>query len=371
VLEQAADTSNPVDGLVEPDDERARMGQISGGLWIVAALVGIGGTFLPGASHQDLGWVILLGAAVLIYGVGSFTGAIPWQHASLKALAVGMVVTVPVVGVAIYLSGASISYIEPLLVCSLLYAAFFFPARWAWPLTIELIVVAGAPLLYDDEALRHAFLPRYLALATGFLAVTGVMVRVKRRLVEAEVRQREIANRDPLTGVPNRRAFDATLRREIAARTKPSDGHREVESEPLALFVLDLDDFKSINDTHGHQIGDAVLRSTTERVAGVLRANDTLARIGGDEFAVIAPGAHGDGARQLAESIRAAVSAGEPGSQAPTPGASVGWAVFPEDGEDYETLMRSADQRLLDLKHRAGRPKRPDAGGTRRLKSVM
>ena len=61
----------------------------------------------------------------------------------MTALAIGMVVTVPVVGLAIYLTGGSISYVEPLLVCSLLYAALFFPARWAWPLTIELVVVAG------------------------------------------------------------------------------------------------------------------------------------------------------------------------------------------------------------------------------------
>ena len=82
----------------------------------------------------------------------------------------------------------------------------------------------------------------------------------------------------------------------------------------------------------------------------MLRSTDTLARIGGDEFAVIAPGAHGEGARRMAESIRTAVSVREPGSEAPTPSASIGWAVFPEDGEDFETLMRVADERMLRLK---------------------
>ena len=158
---------------VEPYDEHARMGRISGGLWIVGALVGIVGTFLPGASHQDLAWVLGLSAIVLAYGVGSVTGIIPWERASLRALAIGMVVTVPVVGLAIYLTGGSISYIEPLLPCSLLYAALFFPPRWAWPLSIELILAAGAPLLYDDRAVETAYVPRYLALAAGFIAVTG------------------------------------------------------------------------------------------------------------------------------------------------------------------------------------------------------
>ena len=87
-------------------------------------------------------------SGVGVYGLASVTGLIPWERTSLNTLAIGMAATVPVVGLALYLSGGSISYVEPLLVCSLLYAAFFFPARWAWPLSIELVLIAGA----DDEA---------------------------------------------------------------------------------------------------------------------------------------------------------------------------------------------------------------------------
>ena len=336
--------------LGEAPDERARMGRISGALWIVGALVGIVGTFLPGASHQDLAWVLGLSALVLAYGIGSVTGLIPWDRASMKALALGTVFTIPVVGLAIYLSGGSISYIEPVLVCSLLYAALFFPSRWAWPLAVELVAVAGAPLLYEDGAVDTAFPSRYLALAAGFLAVTAVMVNLKRRLVDAEARQREIANHDPLTGIANRRAFDVALRRELAARMDPRAGRRGVDREPFALLVLDLDDFKAINDDYGHQVGDAVLRKTAERARTVLRSTDLLARIGGDEFAVIAPGAHGDAADRLAEEIRNAVSLHDPESRPPKPCASVGLAVFPEDGDTFETLMRAADQRLLRVK---------------------
>ena len=134
---------------------------------------------------------------------------IAWQRASMNALAFGMVVTIPVIGLALFLTGGSLSYIEPFLVCSLLYAAFFFPSPWAWPLAIELILVAGTPLLYDPNATANAFVPRYLALAVSFLAATWVMVGLKKRLVDAEARQRDFANRDPLTGVGNRRVFDA------------------------------------------------------------------------------------------------------------------------------------------------------------------
>jgi diguanylate cyclase (GGDEF)-like protein len=326
------------------------MGRISGWLWIVGALVAIAGTFLPGASHKNVVWVMALGILVLAYGVGSVTGLIPWDRASMRALALGTVFTIPVVGLAIYLSGGSISYVEPLLFCSLLYAALFFPPHWAWPLSIELVIVAGAPLVYEDGATATAFPSRYLALAAAFLALTGVMVSLKQRLVGAEARQREIANIDPLTGVANRRAFDSALRREVAARVDKRAGRRLDDDEPFALLVFDLDDFKAINDDYGHPVGDAVLRRTARRAETVLRSTDLLARIGGDEFAVIAPGSHGDGADRMGDSLAAAISTREPADAAPTPHASLGVAVFPEDGESFEALMRCADQRLFRIK---------------------
>jgi diguanylate cyclase (GGDEF)-like protein len=345
------------------------MGRISGALWIVGAVVGIVGTFMPGAEYESLAWVLPLSALVLAYGIGSVTGIIPWERASMRALAIGMVVTVPVVGLAIYLTGGSISYVEPLLVCSLLYAALFFPARWAWPLSIELVVVAAAPLLYEDGATATAFPSRYLALAAAFLAVTGVMVGLKRRLVEAEKRQREIANRDPLTGIANRRAFDSALRRELAARAEHGGGRRLDDDEPFALLVFDLDDFKSINDDYGHPVGDAVLRQTAERAGSVLRSTDLLARIGGDEFAVIAPGAYGEGAARMGEGIAKAIAEREPGARMPSPRVSLGLAVFPGDGESFEALLRCADQRLLQLKSSAAQiaPRGRDATTLRLL----
>ncbi len=336
-------------GFAEAPDERARMGRISGYLWIVSALVGAGAAFLPGAEHEALPWVLGVAFLVLLYGVGSVTGVIPWQHASMNALAFGMAVTIPVVGVGLYLTGGSLSYIEPLLVCSLLYAAFFFPSYWAWPLSIELILVAGTPLLYDPEAIENAYLPRYAGLIAGYLAATWVMVGLKKRLMDAEAQQRDFANRDPLTGVGNRRAFDAIMQRELEARTKPR-GRRGADDSPLALLILDIDDFKGINDEHGHQVGDAVLREAAQRAHAMLRSTDTLTRIGGDEFAVVAPGAQGQGAQRMAEAISTAVGLPESDRQGPVPTASVGWAVFPDDGTDFESLMRAADERMLRLK---------------------
>jgi diguanylate cyclase (GGDEF)-like protein len=84
-----------------------------------------------------------------------------------------------------------------------------------------------------------------------------------------------------------------------------------------------------------------------------------MARIGGDEFAIVAPGAHGENAAGLAEAVRAAVALGDPEGEAPSPSTSVGWAVFPDDGQDFETLMRSADDRMLRIKRSDPRREAP------------
>ena len=343
-------TSSAMPAFAEAPDERARMGRISGILWILAAVITVGNCYLPGAEHVPMGWVFALSGGILLYGVVAALGWLRWDRAEMRVLAIGMVFTIPVIGLGIYFTGGSMSFAQPMLVTTLLYAAFFFPARWAWPLSIELILVAGTPLLYDPDAIDHAFLPNFVALVAGYLSATWVLVGLRKRLLEAELHQRDIAHRDPLTGVANRRHFDEVLQRELARRTGPSGGRRTGDQSPVALLIIDLDDFKGINDNFGHLVGDAVLCQVAERTQSILRSTDTLARIGGDEFAVIAPGAHDEAARLMAESICDAVGTHYSDAGTPAPSASVGWAIFPEDGEDFETLIRAADDRMLSRK---------------------
>lgn len=329
------------------------MGRISGVIWVLAAIIGVVGCYLPGAEHAPMGWVVALSAVILIYGVASAIGWLAWDRAPMKVLGLGMVLTIPVVGLAIYLTGGANSFVQPMLVTLLLYAAFFFPVKWAWPLSIELILIAGTPLVYDGSAIGDAFLPRYVALVVGFLAATWVLVGLRERLSAAELQQRSIAYHDALTGIANRRQFDATFQQELARRTVAPGSSREADRSPLALLLLDLDDLKGINDNHGHPVGDAVLRQVAERAQSILRSTDTLARIGGDEFAVIAPAAHGEGARLMGEAIRDAIGTHYSDSGTPAPSVSVGWAVFPEDGEDFDSLIRTADERMLESKRGA------------------
>jgi diguanylate cyclase (GGDEF)-like protein len=343
-------TSAAMPAFAEAPDERARMGRISGALWILAAFITVGNCYLPGAQHVSMGWVFALSGGIFIYGITAILGWLRWDRASMNVLGVGMIFTIPVVGLGIYFTGGARSFAQPMLVTTLLYAAFFFPANWAWPLSIELILAAGTPLLYDPNAIDSAFLPTFVALVAGFLSATWVLVGLKKRLLEAELHQRDIANRDPLTGVGNRRHFDATLQRELEKRTQPSGGRRKADQTPLALLIIDLDDFKGINDNYGHPVGDAVLCQVAERAESVLRSTDTFARLGGDEFAVIAPGAHGDGVRTLAKSVCDAIGTHYSDAGTPAPSASIGWAVFPEDGEDFEALIHAADERMLNRK---------------------
>ncbi|MEA2449908.1 MAG: hypothetical protein QOG63_1840 [Thermoleophilaceae bacterium] len=140
---------------------------------------------------------------------------------------------------------------------------------------------------------------------------------------------------DPLTGCLNRRGFEERLHAELD-RSRRS-GRR------AGLVTLDLDDFKLVNDTRGHEAGDDLLRWVATRAGEVLRPMDSLGRLGGDEFAVLLPGAGAREAREVGDRLRDAF--GERVS------VSVGVASFPYDGDDRDALHRHADKDLYAAKH--------------------
>lgn len=165
--------------------------------------------------------------------------------------------------------------------------------------------------------------------------IMGVVQDITERTQAAEALRYQ-ARYDALTGLANR-----TLLHE---RVTAALGAVSTDLRPLALLLLDLDHFKEINDTFGHERGDALLRQVAGRLCGVIHAGDTLARLGGDEFAVLLPHADVAGAVRVAADIRAALDAPlHVEDQVLQVGASVGIALAPAHGTDGTTLLRRAD----------------------------
>jgi diguanylate cyclase (GGDEF)-like protein len=322
------------------------MGPVSGVLWLAGAAVGAAGWLLPGSphAHAALYWILL--AATALYGLGCLTRAIPWHRVPVGGHALVVLAFQPAIVADLWLTGGADSFLGPALVLPMLYVAYFFPPRLAWPLAAVEIASYASPLLYADHPDSHLLPARTLAYGVAYVGLTATIQFLKSRLVAAERRQREMAHRDPLTGLANRRAFDAALADGLAG------------AEPFAVLLADLDDFKGINDDHGHLAGDRVLRELAAHAGARVRAGDCLARIGGDELALIAPGAGTAAAARLADTLREAASEIVPAAGAAPLSISVGYAVYPEDGSAAVTLLGAADAQLNSGKRALRRTRR-------------
>jgi len=171
-------------------------------------------------------------------------------------------------------------------------------------------------------------------------------VRLLYKQLEHQNRALEsLALHDPLTGLPNRRLLMDRLLSGIA--------HAHRNKGNMAVVYLDLDGFKEINDTLGHDGGDALLKMVAARLVGAVRQEDTVARVGGDEFVIaLAELSHGDDVAELVSKVLQAVS--QPYSiqgSSVNVTASVGVSVYPVHGDNVETLMKSADLALYEAKN--------------------
>ncbi len=166
-----------------------------------------------------------------------------------------------------------------------------------------------------------------------FFVAIGRDITENKRQTEALQHQ---ALHDALTELPNRSLLSDRIRQGILLAQR--------EHHELALLVMDLDRFKDINDTLGHQYGDAVLQQVSERMREILRESDTIARLGGDEFAILLPNTTLEQARSLADKLLNAIE--EPlsiGEQVLHVGGSIGITQYPQHGEDEVTLLQRAD----------------------------
>jgi diguanylate cyclase (GGDEF)-like protein len=161
------------------------------------------------------------------------------------------------------------------------------------------------------------------------LVLTGILYRQQAEL-------RDLAETDTLTGLINHRGFQEALRAELERAA--------VRRDSVALVVLDLDDFKAINERHGHPFGDGVLEGVGAQLRKSVRGADIAARTGGEEFALILPGTEAEAAQEIAERVRTAVARISPaGSEL---SCSAGVAVFPVDADNAGALLQLAEGAL-------------------------
>ena len=171
---------------------------------------------------------------------------------------------------------------------------------------------------------------------------------------QAETRVRLLARQDALTELENRRGFGETL--EALTAALPSEGALQADSNGFAVIVIDLDHFKDVNDTHGHPAGDALLVAAAQRLRDVVRQTDCVARMGGDEFAILQRGVRDpEETESLVRRLLRLIA--EPyliHGDMLTIGASIGYTLAPEHGRTPELLMQRADVALYRAKS-AGR----------------
>ncbi|MEA2418265.1 MAG: hypothetical protein QOE60_471 [Thermoleophilaceae bacterium] len=325
----------------DPYDDGPLPDLTSGLMWIATGVMGLIVQWLPGTGAEHVGWVFGLCGFALAWGVFSvFLGLKRWTL-PLRRRALVTAAMMPVVALALWATGEASSYLQPVLLFTALFIGWFFPPRLAWPLVVLFLAAYASPLAYDSEAVDVAFPARVLGFSVAVIGQTIAMQILKLRLVRAELRQRSYAELDPLTAIANRRGFDHAL------------ADAEQNGNRYALVLFDFDDFKSINDLHGHPTGDIVLRAVAHAAQSAVRKADCLARIGGDEFAVVAPGAEEAGARRLVEALRVRIDAAAMPEGIGEVGVTFAWAVSPSDALDGDSLLSRADERLLANKRAA------------------
>jgi diguanylate cyclase (GGDEF)-like protein len=242
------------------------------------------------------------------------------------------------------------------LTCVYAIAALHFQRRLPPRSTGRLAIVTGFsiwalfflthPWVMDHYAARADIASHVWNMQKSLISIGMILV-----MLEEQVSNNEwLALHDELTGLPNRRLFAVKLTQALEYTNR--------KNSSLALVVLDVNDFKKINDTLGHVAGDQVLREMANTLRKSIRASDTVARLGGDEFIIVATDMAGEGSvERFTDSLQSAIERPMTiNDQAMVVGASFGFAIYPRDAKDATKLLRLADQRMYQLKRRSARP---------------
>jgi diguanylate cyclase (GGDEF)-like protein/putative nucleotidyltransferase with HDIG domain len=336
------------EGAADAASARARLSQtdanFGGGLkaHILAALFAAGATLalltlaLPHSPRVDAAGIWAIAGIAYVTAALLFWGA-DRVAPGVLALALGGGTTL-ITGVA-YFSAEDPSPLIFLYLWVYLYSAYFFSTRMM--LTQIAYVASTYAILLTARSPMDGVAAWWLV-AMGTLAVAAVVIRVMRERADVLIaRLYDSARSDPLTGLSNRRGFRETLDLELA-RARRRGGQ-------LIVIVGDLDHFKEVSDRGGHRLGDAALQRVAAILARGKRETDSLARVGGGEFALVLPDADEHGAFVTAERLRCEVRDEFRNASVPVT-MSLGIAGYPRAGETAAALLRATDEALQAAK---------------------
>jgi len=220
----------------------------------------------------------------------------------------------------------------------LLFAAYLLPRRTAY---WTLVVVAACLTVIFAAGSGPDRFAAWIETTTSTALTLIVILRVRAQADRLKKALAEQASTDPLTGLGNRRAFDEALEREISRQRRTR--------APLSLLAVDVDHFKKINDTWGHAAGDDTLIALGDLLPRLVRASDTVSRVGGEEFGVLLPDCPAPQARARADALRAQVWAVSRDWTHPVT-VSVGVATVPDSADALDDLVVAADMALYAAK---------------------
>ena len=337
-------------------DARADRGWIAR---ILAYLYGFGGLLLfitlllPGAADRDPGSLAIVASACLalaVFIIAVFDRLPLWFLRGAPAL--GTII----VAFAIYFSGAQASAAYAMYMAWIVIAASLFLDFRLILAHGAIAVAAYATVLALRDGTNSLDALRLVMTAGTVVVVALVMGGIAGQLRDVLKRLEAAARTDPLTGLLNRRALEESFDLELARATRGGFS--------VGVVMLDLDGFKAFNDKHGHPTGDKALQRLSRVLKHATRGIDHVARVGGEEFAVIAPESDTAGTLALAERLRRAVEIEFSGMNLT---ASCGVASYPVNGTDQRSLVGAADQALYTAKargrnHAAASDAKPDLG---------